>query len=139
MIKLFWNTHNQKKSNSSDKKIKKKEDADYGWGIYHKKNSNVWIYEILKKIKYEIIESEINLEKNDTLIIVDSSVEKKIEFYSKIKLICSKIFLFHLGDEFGSHNLSPIYFHMLGTIHQIWKIRRSLALFNGAYNKDSKK
>ena len=37
MIKLFWNTHNQKKSNSSDKKIKKKEDADYGWGIYHKK------------------------------------------------------------------------------------------------------
>ena len=80
MIKLFWNTHNQKKSNSSDKKIKKKEDADYGWGIYHKKNSNIWIYEILKKIKYEIIESEINLEKNDTLIIVDSSVEKKIEF-----------------------------------------------------------
>tara|TARA_Y100000590_G_C15731355_1_gene1017145 strand:+ start:13 stop:903 length:891 start_codon:yes stop_codon:yes gene_type:complete len=109
MIKLFWNTHNQKQSNSSDVKIKKQEEADYGWGVYHKENSNIWIYEILKKIKYEIIESEINLEKNDILIIIDSSVEKKNEFYSKLKLICSKIFLFHLGDEFGSHNLSPIY------------------------------
>ena len=67
----------EKKSNSGDKKIEKKEDADYGWGIYHKKNSNAWIYEILKKIKYEIIESEINLEKNDTLIIVYYSFEKK--------------------------------------------------------------
>ena len=37
MIKLFWNTHNQRKSNSDDKKIKEEEDADYGWGIYHKK------------------------------------------------------------------------------------------------------
>ena len=109
MIKLFWNTHNQRNSNSDDKKIKEKEDADYGWGIYHKKNSNIWIYEILKKIKYNIIESETNLEKNDTLIIIDSSVEKKIELYSKLKLICSKIFLFHLGDEFGSHDLSSIY------------------------------
>ena len=109
MIKLFWNSHNQKKSNTSDIKIKKEEDANYGWGVYHKKNSNIWIYEILKKIEYKIIENEINLEKNDILIIVDSSVEKKVEFYSKLKLICSKIFLFHLGDEFGSHNLSPVY------------------------------
>ena len=92
MIKLFWNTHNQKKYDSGDKKIKEEEEADYGWGIYHKKNSNIWIYEILKKIKYNIIESETNLEKNDTLIIIDSSVEKKIELYSKLKLICSKIF-----------------------------------------------
>ena len=109
MIKLFWNTHNQKKSNSDDKKIKEEEDADYGWGVYHKKNSNIWIYEILKKIKYNIIENETNLEKNDTLIIIDSSVEKKIELYSRLKLICSKVFLFHLGDEFGLHNLSSIY------------------------------
>tara|TARA_Y100000590_G_C15561074_1_gene954784 strand:+ start:16 stop:906 length:891 start_codon:yes stop_codon:yes gene_type:complete len=109
MIKLFWNTHNQKKTNTSDKKIKEKEETDYGWGIYHKESSNIWIYEILKKIKYSIIESETSLEKDDILIIVDSCVEKKIELYSKLKLICSKIFLFHLGDEFGSHNLSPIY------------------------------
>ena len=93
MIKLFWNTHNQKKSNTSDIKIKKEEDANYGWGVYHKKNSNIWIYEILKKVEYKIIENKTNLEKNDILIIVDSSVEKKVEFYSKLKLICSKIFL----------------------------------------------
>jgi len=53
MIKLFWNTHNQRKSNSDDKKIIKKEEMDYGWGLYHKKNSDKWIYEILKKIEVE--------------------------------------------------------------------------------------
>ena len=48
MIKLFWNTHNQIQSNSIDKKIKDKHDRDYVWGIYHKKNSNKWIFEVLK-------------------------------------------------------------------------------------------
>ena len=43
------------------------------------------------------------------MIIVDSSVEEKVKIYNKFNLICSKIFLFHLGDEFGFHNLSPIY------------------------------
>ena len=109
MIKLFWNTHNQQKSNTTDKRIKEDEEADYGWGIYHKKNSNLWIEEILKKINYNIITSETNLEKDDTLIIIDSSIEKKSDFYTKIKLICSKIFLFHLGDESGAHNLLPVY------------------------------
>ena len=109
MIKLFWNTHNQKKSKTNDKKLIKEEDQDYGWGIYHKKNSDKWIYEILKKVKYTIVQSVINLEKDDTLIIVDSSVEKKNDLYSKLKLICSRIFLFHLGDEAGSHNVSQIY------------------------------
>ena len=37
MIKLFWNTDNQKKSNSNDKKVKEKSARDYSWGIYHKK------------------------------------------------------------------------------------------------------
>ena len=109
MIKLFWNTHNQRKSNSTDKKIKEKEEMDYGWGLYHKKNSDKWIYEILKKVKYNIIENETNLEKEDTLIIVDSSVEKKAELYVKLKLICSKIFLLHLGDESGEYDLSTVY------------------------------
>ena len=58
MIKLFWNTHNQKKPNSPDKKIREKEELDYGWGQYHKKNSDKWIYEILKEVKYDIIDSE---------------------------------------------------------------------------------
>tara|TARA_X000000368_G_C22883822_1_gene646529 strand:- start:13 stop:903 length:891 start_codon:yes stop_codon:yes gene_type:complete len=109
MIKLFWNTHNQKKSNSDNKKIKEKEELDYWWGKYHKKNSDKWIYEMLNKIDYEVIEDETKLEKNDILIIVDSSVEEKHKFYSNLSLICSKIFLFHLGDEYGFHNLTPVY------------------------------
>ena len=109
MIKLFWNTHNQKKPNSSDKKIREKQELDYGWGQYHKKSSDKWIYEVLKKTKYNIIDGLKNIEKDDILIIVDSSVEEKNELYTKLNLICSKIFLFHLGDEFGSHNLLSIY------------------------------
>ena len=109
MIKLFWNTHNQKKSNTKDDKIIEELDRNYIWGIYHKKNSNSWVYEILKKIKYDIIDNETNLEKDDTLIIVDSSLEGKVELYKKLKLICSKIFLFHLGDESGAYDLSQIY------------------------------
>ena len=109
MIKLFWNTHNQRKSNSDDKKIREKEEMDYGWGLYHKKSSNKWIYEILKKIKYNIIENETNLTEEDILVIVDSSVEEKNELYIKLNAICSKIFLFHLGDESGSYDLSSVY------------------------------
>ena len=62
MIKLFWNTHNQNKTITDDKNVNKKEAVDYKWGIYHKKNSDIWIYEILKKIKYNNIDSEKNLE-----------------------------------------------------------------------------
>jgi len=109
MIKLFWNTHNQKKPNTKDEKIIEELDRNYVWGIYHKKNSNLWVYEILKKIKYDIVENETNIEKDDTLIIVDSSLEGKAELYKKLKLICSKIFLFHLGDESGAYDLSQIY------------------------------
>ena len=109
MIKLFWNTHNQKKPNTKDEKIIEELDRNYVWGIYHKKNSNLWVYEILKKIKYDIVENETNIEKDDTLIIVDSSLEEKAELYKKLKLICSKIFLFHLGDESGAYDLSQIY------------------------------
>ena len=109
MIKLFWNTHNQKKPNSKDKKIREKQELDYGWGRYHKKSSDEWIYEILKKIKYTKIDKETDLEKDDILIIIDSSVEEKNQLYTKLNLICSKIFLFHLGDEFGFHDLSLVY------------------------------
>ena len=109
MIKLFWNTHNQKEPRSDNKKIREKQNQDKGWGIYHKKSSDKWIYEILKKIEYSVINSESELDGDDTLIIVDSSVEEKNEFYEKLHLICSKIFLFHLGDEFGFHNLSSVY------------------------------
>jgi len=100
MIKLFWNTHNQ----TSDQK-----DINVVWGLYHKNNSNKWIYEILKKIQFKIIDSEKYLEKNDILIIIDSNIESKIDFYSKLRILCSKIFLIHLGDESGAYNFMPIY------------------------------
>ena len=109
MIKFFWNSHNQEKPNSEHKKIREKQEYDNQWGKYHKKSSKDWIYEILKKVKYQVIDSELELKKEDTLIIVDSSIEEKTEFYSKLNLICSKIFLFHLGDETGSHDLLSVY------------------------------
>jgi len=78
MIKLFWNTHNQIKpkideSNSIDA-------VNYKWGLYHKENSDKWIYEILNKIQFKIIENERNIENENVVIVVDSSVEKKIDF-----------------------------------------------------------
>ena len=107
MIKLFWNTHNQRKPDLDDKTSQ--EAKDYVWGLYHKNNSDKWVYEILNEIKYTVVKSSENIEENDVLIIVDSTIEKKTEFYSKLKLICSKIFLIHLGDEAGLYDLSSIY------------------------------
>ena len=117
MIKLFWNTHNQKKPSSEDKKIREKQELDYWWGQYHKKSSDKWIYEILKKIKYNTIASITSLEKEDILIIVDSGVEEKSELYNKLSLCCAKIFLFHLGDEFGFYDLSSVY----NNCNYIWR------------------
>ena len=90
MIKLFWNTQNQTKTNTDNKRIKEKEERDYVWGLYHKKNSDVWIYQILEKVKYDVIENTNHLEKNDVLIIVDSSIETKVEFYQKLKFIIQR-------------------------------------------------
>ena len=107
MIKLFWNTHSQIVQNSN---LPNSQDArDYKWGLYHKDNSNKWIYEIIGKVQFETIENEKNLEIGDILIVVDSSIEKKNELYTRLKLICSKIFLIHLGDESGIHDLTSIY------------------------------
>ena len=63
MIKLFWNTHNQAKPKASDKKIRNQQEEDMGWGLYHKENSSKWIYEILNNIKYNIIQTELDIEK----------------------------------------------------------------------------
>ena len=109
MIKLFWNTHNQQKPHSQNVTTKKKQEQNDRWGNYHKKNSDKWIYEILKKIKYTVIDKAEDLRKEDTLIIIDSSVEEKNELYLKLKEWCSKIFLFHLGDETGIYNCTTIY------------------------------
>jgi len=82
MVKLFWNTHNQTKSLTNDKK----DAMDHIWGLYHKENSNTWIYEILKEVKYNVIENESNIENGDILIIVDSSIEKKNKAVRKAKI-----------------------------------------------------
>ena len=126
MIKLLWNTHNQKKTITEDKDIQKKETVDYKWGIYHRDNSDKWIYEILNNIQFKVIKDEKHVESNDTLIIVDSSVEKKIELYTKLKLICAKIFLIHLGDESGIHDLSSIY----NNCNFVWRTFCSNKYFN---------
>ena len=107
MIKLFWNTHNQvtpKTKEPNDERV-----IDYNWGLYHRKNSDKWIYRILSKLNYKIIESYKELNSGDRLIIIDSSIDKKIDLYTKLNLICSKIFLIHLGDESSQKDLSPIY------------------------------
>ena len=107
MIKLLWNSHklaiNQIKKNDSQDNI------NYKWGIYHKKFSDKWFFEILGNVKYKVIEDEQQIESEDTIIIIDSSVEKKKIFYKNLKLICSQIFLIHLGDESGTNDLSEGY------------------------------
>ena len=111
MIKLFWNTHNQNKPTSNDPAGKTARDyaRDYKWGLYHKNNSDKWIYEALNKIQFKVIQGEKDIEKDDILIIVDSSIEKKGNFYTKLSLVCSKIFLIHLGDENDLYDLTSIY------------------------------
>jgi len=126
MIKLFWNTHNQPKFSESNK-----DSTNYIWGSYHKKNSDKWIYEILKKVKYNIIDNERDLKSDDILIIVDSSIENKIKKYNELKLICSKIFLFHLGDESGILDFSSIY----KNCNFVWRAFCSNKYFNNGQVK----
>ena len=76
MIKLFWNTHNQIEINSS---ITKDQLAvNISWGNYHKKNSDKWIFEVLSKLKFKIINDIAEIENEDILIIVDSSIENML-------------------------------------------------------------
>ena len=124
MIKLFWNTHNQNKSNPN--KSNKENARDQIWGIYHKDCSDKWIYEILNKIEFEVIQSEKDLESEDILIIVDSSIEEKEELYTKLELICSKMFLIHLGDETGAYDLSLVY----NKFNYVWRTFCSNKYFN---------
>ena len=107
MIKLLWNTQNQTEPTSQNKNDE--EQRNYMWGQYHKNNSDKWIYKILEKIKYQVINSEQDVQYDDILIIIDSSIEKKFDLYTKLQLVCKKLFLIHLGDESGAYDLSEIY------------------------------
>ena len=86
MIKLFWNTHNEA-APTLDKSNKENITTDFGWGIYHKNNSDKWIYNILGKIQFSFIENENEIEEGDIIIVVDSNVERKGDLYTKLKLI----------------------------------------------------
>ena len=55
MIKLLWNTHHQDKPTAD--KLNDKSARDYIWGMYHKENSEKWIFEILNKVKFKKIQS----------------------------------------------------------------------------------
>ncbi len=124
MIKLFWNTHNQNKPNPN--KSNKENARDKQWGLYHKDYSDKWIYEILNKIEFEVIQSERDLKNEDILIIVDSSIEEKEELYTKLELICSRMFLIHLGDESGAYDSSLIY----NKFNYVWRAFCSNRYFN---------
>ena len=83
MIKLLWNTQSQKIPNAEISKINEKKKIDFFWGNYHKKSSDIWIYEILKSIEYTKIESQSELNKEDILIIIDSICIDDTDFLKK--------------------------------------------------------
>ena len=88
-MKLFWNTHNQNKS---------------FWGEYHLLNSKEWIFDILGEIKFEEVE-DLNLAQNtDSLMIIDSEISGKKDFYEILLNKYKRIYLIHLGDEGGRIN-----------------------------------
>jgi len=105
MIKLFWNSHNLR----ADSNYPGDPKQDIAWGIYHKENSDKWIKEILNKIEFKSIDDISEVDSGDKIIIVDSNVDQKIKIYTQLQLVCSKVFLIHLGNESVNPNLSPIY------------------------------
>ena len=94
MKKLIWNTQKNSKS---------------FWGEYHYNASSNWIFYLLEKIKYEILEDLNQIKKSDEIIIVDSELNSKTSFYYDLSNKCSKIFLIHLGDEGGKEKTDLIY------------------------------
>ncbi len=97
MIKLYWNT-------TSHDPI-----SGFQWGKYHANNSNTWINLVLEKINKQNVQSLDQIKKDDILIIVDCDVDKKIEFYKKLRILCSKLYLINLGDESGQKNVIKNY------------------------------
>ena len=81
---IVINTHNQKKSTSKDKQIVEKLDRDYVWGIYHQKNSNLWVYEILQKVKYKVAKNGADIEKNDVFNLRKALKAADLEYVFKL-------------------------------------------------------
>ena len=93
-MKLLWNTN--KNINSF-------------WGNYHFLNSTSWIYSIIRKIDYENIDNAEQINANDDLIIVDSQLTIKKDFYLQLSKKCASIYLIHLGDEGATEDTNIIY------------------------------
>ncbi len=85
-MKLFWNTHNCNKN---------------FWGEYHHKNSKKWIYDIFSDINFTEIKSLNEAKQSEPLVIVDSEIQKKEDFYIDFFKNYKNIYLVHLGDEGG--------------------------------------
>ena len=93
-MKLLWNTN--KNINSF-------------WGNYHFLNSSSWIYSILNQIDYKKLDSVGQVNEKDDLIIIDSQLTEKKNFYLQLSKKCSSIYLIHLGDEGATEDTNSIY------------------------------
>ncbi len=93
-MKLIWNTN--KELNSF-------------WGEYHYNNSKKWIFELLENIEFEEIGSIRNIVPSEKIIIVDSELPRKQNFYSNLFKNHKNLFLIHLGDEGGQEYNDKFY------------------------------
>ena len=100
MIKLLWNTSRHQKDS-----------FELTWGKYHEDNSKDWIYFLLQDIDYKTIDREEEIDKGDTVIIVDSGIHFKEHFYIKLNTLAKRFFLFHINDEHLDKRSAPIYSH----------------------------
>jgi len=98
MIKLLWNTSRHQKDS-----------FELTWGKYHEYNSKDWIYFLLQDIDYKSINSEEEIDKGDTVIIADSGIHFKEQFYIKLNTLAKRFFLFHINDEHLDKRTAPIY------------------------------
>ena len=98
MIKLLWNTA-----------LNQNDSFELYWGKYHEKNSKDWIYFLLQNVNYTSINNEKEINKEDTIIIVDSGIHFKEQFYKMLGKMAKKIFLFHINDEHLDKRTQPIY------------------------------
>jgi len=98
MIKLLWNTSRHQKDS-----------FELIWGKYHEDNSKDWICFLLQDINYKSINSEEEIDKGDTVIIVDSGIHFKEHLYIKLNKLTKRFFLFHVNDEHLDKRSAPIY------------------------------
>ena len=98
MIKLLWNTARHQKDS-----------FELIWGKYHEDSSKDWIYSLLQDINYKSINSEEEVDKDDTVIIIDSGIHFKEHLYIKLNKLTKRFFLFHVNDEHLDKRSAPIY------------------------------